>query len=81
MRFLRRIKYFIAAGAAGGVLASLVINVSATSVVEEDPDLFSEQKPKSKWDSNWDRLVNAVFLFLWLVLFAVSKPGGSHTVF
>lgn len=61
MRLLRKIKYIIAAGAAGGVLASYLA-VSAAEVVgleekyKEDPALFAHQNTRSKWDFNWDRL-------------------------
>lgn len=59
MRLLRKIKYIIAAGAAGGVLASY-LTVSAAEVVHEekyreDPSLFSQNNSRSKWDFNWDK--------------------------
>ena len=59
MRLLRKMKYMLAAGAAGGVLASyLAVHAFEAPFEErqnEDPALFSLQNPKSKWDSNWDR--------------------------
>ncbi len=59
MRLLRKIKYIIAAGAAGGVLASY-LTVSAAEVANEekyreDPTLFSQNSSRSKWDFNWDK--------------------------
>ena len=61
MRLLRKIKYILVAGAAGGVLASyLVVHPSICEAPfeekkKEDPGLFIHQKPRSKWDANWDR--------------------------
>lgn len=59
MRLLRKIKYIIAAGAAGGVLASYLAVSAAESVLEEkyreDPALYVHQNSRSKWDFNWDR--------------------------
>lgn len=58
MRLLRKIKLIVAAGAAGGVLASYLA-VSAAEVANDDKhkdDLNSyQQDVKSKWDFNWDR--------------------------
>lgn len=59
MRLFRKIKYIIAAGAAGGVLASyLAISAAEVNVEEkykEDPALYVHQNSRSKWDFNWDR--------------------------
>lgn len=59
MRLLRKIKYIIAAGAAGGVLASYLAVSAAEVALEEkyreDPALFGHQNSRSKWDFNWDR--------------------------
>ena len=61
MRLLRKIKDIIAAGAAGGVLASY-LTVSAAEVAleekcREDPALFSQNSSRTKWDFNWDRSI------------------------
>jgi len=61
MRLLRKIKYILVAGAAGGVLASyLVVHPSVCEAPfeenhKEDSGLHAHQKPRSKWDFNWDR--------------------------
>lgn len=63
MRLLRKIKYIIAAGAAGGVLASYLAVSAAEANLEEkhreDPGLYTHQNIRSKWDFNWDKYVKS----------------------
>ena len=73
MRLLRKIKYLIAAGAAGGVLASYLA-VSAAEVIldeKQKDDLHSHQNIRSKWDFNWDRynqsVINVVLVSIWFL--------------
>ena len=74
MRLFRKIKYILAAGGAAGVLASfLAVHAFDEPLLEEkykeDPALFVQQKPRSKWDANWDRSVcfwSIFFVSPWL---------------
>lgn len=60
MRILQKVKFIVAAGAAGGVLASyLTVSAHETPKNEnrakDNMNFIWEQTAQTKWDANWDK--------------------------